>query len=214
LFFYCIFNAAIKPQGAGGSVSPRDSITYNPAMAALTKTRLNVDEYLAWAEDRPGRYELLDGTMYAMAPEQAIHAKIKLAVHMALAAALRARHLPCHVIPDGMTVRIDESTAYEPDGLVYCGRELPPAALEVPNPIIAVEVISPSSEQIDTSIKLPDYFRVPSVMHYLIVDPERPLIIHHARGKDGPILAGIVREGAIDLDPPGLELVLSDIYGR
>jgi Uma2 family endonuclease len=147
-----------------------------------------------------------------MAPERLIHAKIKLAVHMALAGAIRARNLPCHVIPDGMTVRINDSTTYEPDGLVYCGPDLPPSALAVPDPVIVVEVISPSSGRIDTSIKLADYFRVPSVMHYLIVDPDRRRIIHHTRRDGGPILTAIVREGAINLDPPGLELALSDIY--
>jgi hypothetical protein len=66
--------------------------------------------------------------------------KSKLALHMALAAGIRARNLPCHVLPDGMAVRIDDFTTYEPDGLVYCGPELPPSALEVPNPVIVVEV--------------------------------------------------------------------------
>ena len=181
-------------------------------MTALPKSRMTVAEYLAWAENQPGRYELLNGTVHAMAPERAIHAKIKLAIHMALAAGIRARNLPCHVMPDGMAVRIDDSTTYEPDGLVYCGPELPPAALEVPNPVLVVEVISPSSERIDTSIKLADYFRVPSVMHYLVVDPERPLIVHHARRNNDPILKGITRHGVIALDPPGLELALADVY--
>ena len=83
-------------------------------MAALTKTRMNVDEYLAWAEGRPGRYELYDGIVYARAPQRVIHAEIKLALHPALVAAIRERGLPCHVLPDGMTVRIDAATAYEP----------------------------------------------------------------------------------------------------
>ena len=178
-------------------------------MAALTKTRMSVDEYLAWTQGRPGRYELLDGTVYAMTPERAIHAQIKLAVHMALAAELRARKLPCHVLPDGMTVRIDNSTSYEPDALVYCGAKVPPSAFEVLNPMIVVEVVS---QHIETSIKLPDYFRVPSIMHYLVVDPDRPLIIHHSRRDDGPILTTFVRDGTVALDPPGLDLALSDIY--
>jgi Uma2 family endonuclease len=182
-------------------------------MTALPKMRMTVEEYLAWAEKQPGRYELLNGIVHAMAPERAIHAKIKLALHMALAAAIRARNLPCHVLPDGMTVRIDDSTTYEPDGLVYCGPELPPSAIEVPNPVIVAEVISPSSEHIDTSIKLADYFRVPSIMHYLIVDPQKPLIIYYARRNNDPVLAGIARDGVIALDPPGLELALSDVYG-
>src|SRR5258708_3877092 len=182
-------------------------------MTALPKHRMTVDEYLAWVEGRPGRFELYVGTVYAMAPERAGHAKIKLAVHMALVAGIRARGLPCHVLPDGMTVRIDDSTAHEPDALVYCGAELPASALEVTNPIIVVEVLSPSSRRIDASLKLAGYFRVPSILHYLIVDPDQPLIIHHARGNQDMILTHIVREATIKLDPPGLELVLGDVYG-
>jgi len=148
-----------------------------------------------------------------MAPERAGHAKIKLAVHMALVAGIRKRSLPCHVLPDGMTVRINDSTAHEPDALVYCGLELPTSVLEVPNPIIVVEVLSPSTRRIDASLKLAGYFRVPSVAHYLIVDPDQPLIIHHARGTQDTILTHVVREGTIVLDPPGFDLVLSDVYG-
>jgi Uma2 family endonuclease len=181
-------------------------------MAALTQARMNVDEYLGWAEGRPGRYELYEGVVYARAPQRVIHAEIKLAVHLALAAVIRERGLPCHVLPDGMAVRIDAATAYEPNGSVYCGAKRPPSALEVTHPIIVVEVLSPSTEHIDTSVKLPGYFRLPSIMHYLIVDPDRPLVIHHARAADDSILTRIVREGTIALDPPGIILLLADIY--
>jgi Uma2 family endonuclease len=132
---------------------------------------------------------------------------------MALAAAIRKRGLPCHVLPDGTTVRVDDSTAPEPDGLVYCGLKLPASTLEVPNPIIVVDVLSPTIRKVDASLKLAGYFRVPSVAHYLIADPDQPLIIHHARGNNDKILTSIVREGALTLDPPGLDLALGDIYG-
>jgi Uma2 family endonuclease len=48
-----------------------------------------------------------------------------------------------------MIVRADASTAFEPEARVYCGAKLPPPALEVPNPIIVVEVVSPSSKKFD-----------------------------------------------------------------
>ena len=70
-----------------------------------------------------------------------------------------ARTFCGHALPDGMTVRIDDVTAYEPDALVYCGTKLPPSAVEVPNPVIVVEVLSPSTRHIDLSAKLADYFR-------------------------------------------------------
>ena len=51
------------------------------------------------------------------------------------------------------------------------------------------------------------------VAHYLVVDPDQPLIIHHARGNNDTILTRIVREGTIALEPPGLDLALDDVYG-
>src|SRR6267378_6791418 len=83
------------------------------AMTALPQARMTVDEYLTWAEGQPGRYELCDGTVYAMSPEGAGHAEVKGAVYRALLAGIRARRLPCFALPDGMTVRVDQATAFE-----------------------------------------------------------------------------------------------------
>jgi Uma2 family endonuclease len=181
-------------------------------MTALPKTRMTVDEYLSWAEEQPGRYELLDGAVFAMSPEGAGHAERKAAVHAALLAGIRTRGLACYALPDGMTVRINEVTAYEPDALVYCGVKLASTAIEVPNPVIVVEVLSPSTRHIDLAAKLADYFRLPSVAHYLIVDPQKPRIVHHERGADETILTRIVSEGRIKLAPPGLEIAMADVY--
>jgi Uma2 family endonuclease len=181
-------------------------------MSAVPQRRMNVDEFLAWAEAQPGRYELFRGSVYAMTPERAVHAEVKLAVQTALADAIRGRQIPCRVLPDGMTVRIDESTAHEPDALVYCGPRLAPSAIEVPNPVIVVEVLSPSTRHIDAQIKLAGYFRLSSVMHYLVIDPDKPLVLHHARNADGTILTRIVSDGMIGLDPPGIEIAIGDIY--
>jgi Uma2 family endonuclease len=181
-------------------------------MTALTKPRMSVDEFLAWAVEQPGRYELFRGEVYATSPETVGHAARKGAVYVALLAGVRARRLACHVYPDGTTVRIDETTAYEPDSVIYCGPQLPPAAVEVPDPVIVVEVLSPSTHKIDVSIKLAGYFRLPSVAHYLIVDPNEPMIVHHSRASGGDILTRVITEGVIVLDPPGLELAVADIY--
>jgi Uma2 family endonuclease len=181
-------------------------------MTALSKPRMTVDQFLPWAAEQPGRYELFNGEVHAMSPEGAGHAKIKFAVQTALAAGIRARGLPCHMLPDGMTVRVEETTAHEPDALVYCGPELAPSAIEVPNPVIVVEVLSPSTRRIDATAKLAGYFRLPSVAHYLIVDPTKPMIVHHARGAEGTLVTRIVTEGSITLDPPGMELAVSEIY--
>jgi Uma2 family endonuclease len=110
-------------------------------------------------------------------------------------------------------VTITQSSAYEPDAVVYCGEELDAAAVEVPNPVIVAEVLCPSTRHVDLSAKLAGYFRVPSVLHYLIVDPAQPLIIHHARQAGDAFLTRVVRDGAITLHPPGIEIFIADVYG-
>jgi Uma2 family endonuclease len=181
-------------------------------MSALPKQKMTVDEYLAWAEGQPGRFELYAGTVYAMTPERAVHADVKFAVQSALRNAIRAKRLPCHMLPDGMTVRINRNTAHEPDALVYCGQKLPDSAIEVPSPVIVVEVLSPTTRYIDASAKLAGYFRLPSVHHYLIVDPDSRLVIHHQRGAQDSIATRIVSEETLRFDPPGLELKVSDFF--
>jgi hypothetical protein len=55
--------------------------------------------------------------------------------------------------------------------------------------------------------------KLPSVAHYLIVDPAQPLIVRHCRDAGDAILTRVITAGSITLDPPGFELVLADVYG-
>lgn len=181
-------------------------------MTALPKHKMSVDEYLAWAEGQEGRFELYAGTVYAMTPERAGHAKLKFAIQAALQQGIKLAGVPCHMLPDGMTVRVDHHTAHEPDALVYCGSAVPDSAIEVPNPVIVVEVLAPTTRHIDASAKLAGYFRLASVFHYLIVDPDNRMVIHHRRDAGDAIATRIAREGAMHLDPPGIELALPDLF--
>jgi len=177
-----------------------------------TPARMSVEEFLAWAEGRPGRHELFGGEIVAQASERAAHWERKLATHVALLRAVRAKGLSCHVVPDGATVRIDPWTAYEPDAMVYCGPKSPPSSLLVENPVVVVEILSPSTERVDRRRKLADYFRLPSVAHYVIVDPDEVLVIHHQR-QGADVLTRLLRDGTIRLDPPGIEVTVAEIYG-
>jgi Uma2 family endonuclease len=111
-----------------------------------------------------------------------------------------------------MTVEIDDDTDCEPDALVNCGPPIPDDATAAPNPIVIVEVLSPGTASVDAGAKLADYFRLASVQHYLLVRPARREIIHHWRVADG-LRTSIVRDGALLLDPPGIQLSLDEVYG-
>ena len=177
--------------------------------------RMTVDEVLAWLDEGPQgvRYELVAGEPVAMAPERAAHARRKSRIWRALSDALEACGLPGEALPDGVTIQVDEHTAYGPDAVVHCDETLPDDAAIVPAPVIVVEVLSPSTRAHDAGAKLADYFRLPSVRHYLLVRTERPTLIHHRRGEGDLIETRIVTEGRLRLDPPGIELDLDRIYG-
>lgn len=173
---------------------------------------MTVDEFIPWAMARSrGRWELIDGEPRPMSPERARHRKVKGAIFLALRLAVERAGVACVVEPDGATVRIDPHRSYEPDALVYSGPELPEDSIEVPNPLIVVEVLSPGSETLDTGAKFRGYFSLPSLAHYLIVDPDGRTILHHARAPDGRIVSTAVTEGLLALDPPGLEVAVSDM---
>jgi Uma2 family endonuclease len=182
------------------------------AVVSIMSLRLTRPEFLAWAEAQPrGRFERVDGEVVAMAPERWVHARLKARIWRALDREIAQAGLPCEAAPDGMTVQIDDDTDYEPDALINCGSPLPDDAIAAPNPVVIVEVLSPRTTSVDTGAKLADYFRLPSVQHYLLVRPSRREVVHHRRTADG-ILTRIIHEGVIDLDPPGIRLALDEIY--
>ena len=85
-------------------------------------------------------------------------------------------------------------------------------AIAAPYPVIIVEVLSPGTTSTDTGGKLADYFRLPSVAHYLIVHPIRRVVTHHCRTGAG-IDTRIVFSGLISMDPPGIVITTDEIYG-
>jgi Uma2 family endonuclease len=177
--------------------------------------RMNVDEFLAWAMGQPEgqRYELEDGYVVTSSAERVAHARMKARVHRQLEDAIARAGLPCEALPDGPAVPIDEWTTWEPDALVRCGEALPGDAVKVTDPLIVVEVQSPSTGTRDATTKLVDYFRIASVRHYLIAHPGKRVVVHHARaaGETG-IATQIVGSGPLRLDPPGLELDVAALF--
>ena len=173
------------------------------------------DAYRRWAEAQPrGRFERIDGFIVAMAPERASHADRKALVWLALRRAITDAALPCHVYPDGMTVEVEEGGDYEPDAVLHCGNPLPGDTVAVPDPLVVVEVLSPSTRAEDLTRKLVGYFKVPSVRHYLILFADRPQVIHHRRRDDSDGLdTQMFTAGEIRLDPPGIAITVEEIYG-
>lgn len=118
------------------------------------------------------------------------------------------------VLGDGATVPIDDNNANEPDTLVYAGSRRPGSSLEIRDPVIVVEVLSPTSVSRDKTRKRRDYFSLPSVQHYLVVDPETRTALHFDRSNyesEGRLLT---ESDDADLAPTGFVLPIRRCFSR
>ncbi len=173
---------------------------------------MTVDEYLVWAEGRPGRFELIDGVVRPMSPETVGHANAKFAAVVALKAAIKRAGISYYAVPDGATVRIAKDTAFEPDALVYAAPRVDAKDVEIANPVIIVEVGSTSTHKYDAGFKLQGYTSLPSVQHVLLVNIAKQVIMHHRRVSDKSFEATTISDGILRLDPPGLEIPVADFF--
>ena len=186
-------------------------------MSALPKQTMTADAFIAWALKQPkeaGRFELLDGHVIKMMSERLVHVEVKGAIYTAFRDAIRRGKRPCFPVGDGAMVRITKNRTYGPDGLVYCGDRHSADTVEVPNPCIVVEVVSPDSADRDHGEKVQAYFSLPSVEHYLIVDPERRVVIHHRRAEGEDILTRFRKSGRLKLEPPGIDVDVGAFFER
>jgi Uma2 family endonuclease len=188
---------------------------YSAIMNIAVPHRMTVDEFLAWSSrQEKGRYELQDGRVIMQQSQNMGHLKAKGRIFTLVQAAITRSGLPIYVVPDGATVRIAKSTTYEPDALVALLPMPDDSSLEISNPVIVVEVLSPSSIKRDLIDKLAGYFQVPSIMHYLVLDPEEKVIIWHRRAAAGGLEPPVKLEtGILRLDPPGLEIDVAALFG-
>ncbi|MBP7001137.1 Uma2 family endonuclease [Amaricoccus sp.] len=177
------------------------------------RTRLTADEFIARALERPEeRFELDNGAIVAMAPERIGHGRAKNRTLRALEAAIARPRLR------GASRR-RHGQDRRPHGLrARRAGPLRPAAAwrrdRGPRSDRLVEVVSPSSRGIDAGSKLASYFSSPGVRHYLIVDADKRVVIHHRRDEEGQIAVRMLRDGPLTPDPPGLTIAVKDVLGE
>ena len=80
--------------------------------------------------------------------------------------------------------------------------------------MVVVEILSPGTKTVDTTKKLEGYFKLPTVRHYLIIDPEARAIVHHARSAMGDISTSVVTDGEIVLDAVSARLPVAACFAE
>lgn len=180
--------------------------------APVGSLRMSREEYRRWAEHQPKRHELVHGEVIQMAAGRVAHARIKAQIWSIFRREVKAQGLQCEALPDGMTVEVGPDTDYEPDAMINCGPRLDDEDIATPNPVVVVEVLSPSTRRVDAGAKLADYFKVASIQHYLIVRTRPQEIIHNRRLALDQIETRVISDGVLRLDPPGLDLSVAEVF--
>jgi Uma2 family endonuclease len=180
--------------------------------AARTQTHMTVGEFLDWSEEQAddARYELVAGVpVRLMAPTNIRHAQIQYNAGQALRRALGEAALPCRVYDAGPGVAVGDEGAdcRIPDVVVTCAPTVDEAARLVPEPVIIVEVASPSTRLADVNDKVEFYGGIASIRHYLVIEQDRRRVVYHG-GSSGGLEPRILRAGEIAFDPPGIRLAL------
>jgi Uma2 family endonuclease len=173
-------------------------------MATPSPHLMGLPEFLGWDDGTDRRYELIRGRPVAMAPPSGAHAVIVINTGAALRQGVR---LPCYVAAEAGVVLPDrDDTYYQADIVVSCSR-LDPTAQAIPDPMVIIEVLSPSTAAHDRTRKLPDYRRIASVQEIVLVSSqERRVELWRRKGEKWEVedLIGeaVLRLASIDADVP------------
>ena len=179
------------------------------------KTKISVRDYLEGEKISEIRYEYIGGEVYAMAGASDKHHRISANIFIKLDFHLEKSK--CQAFMAEMKLRADEKTFYYPDVFVSCDQS-PKSEFYREEPILIIEVASPSTRQTDRREKLRVYQQIPTVQEYVIVEQEKIHIELHRRQPDGRWITYFYNEGdfdeIIEFQSVGMKITLEEIYRR
>lgn len=144
------------------------------------KTQISREDYLKLEETSTEKHEFYQGQVFAMAGGTFQHARIGLNVTTELAVRLRGKL--CQPMNSDMRITTHSGLNTYPDASVYCEQpELTDNNKTLLNPVLIVEVLSPSTRSYDRGDKFHHYRSIPSLHDYLLIDSEVILVEHYQR---------------------------------
>ena len=183
-------------------------------MAELAPDWISPEEYLRREALSETRNEYFDGQIFAMAGTSKEHSRIAVNLIVMLGSALRGTS--CEAFESNIRVRVDETGLYTyPDVIVACDPMFDEDGLDtLLNPVIVIEILSPSTEDYDTGPKFAHYRRLPSVREVWFVAQEQVWIERNRRIGPEQWLREWHREGEMRIEEPSLTLPMAEVYER
>ena len=174
------------------------------------------EEYLALERKATRKSEYLNGEILAMSGASNAHNLITLDIGTELNIQLRRRE--CLVYTNDMRIRTSPVGSYfYPDVVVVCGKpQFEDNVFDtLLNPILIIEVLSPSTEVYDRGEKFRHYQELTSLQEYILVSQDRIRVEHYRLTQTQWGQTEFhAREDVLPLVSISCELPLQDIYRR
>lgn len=167
-----------------------------------------VESFDRWHAEQPERWEFFDGAAVMMAPGSLPHTIIKGNIFRHLGNKLAGSR--CRAFVDGAEIKGSTFSAI-PDVVVACG-PIDPRSSIILEPVVIVEVLSPSSERDDAGRKWQAYCLIPSLKHYIVAAQVGRFVTVHTRTGAASFEERIYQEGDIELGAIEVTLSLGEIY--
>lgn len=187
-------------------------------MQAQPTPEYRFEDYLAIErESIDARHEYVAGQVFAMTGGSYEHNLIAANVSDELRQQFKGN--PCTVLTSDMRIRIEAADvcAY-PDVVVLCDAPVfhDDRRDVLINPVLIVEVLSPSTEAYDRGGTFAHYRRLPSLRHYLLIAQDRVSVDVFTRQPDDRWLlsAYVDLDTVIELERPDCRLSAREIYDR
>ena len=179
--------------------------------SAIRKSnRMSFDDFLVFDEAATTRHELIGGTVFAMSGGTDTHNLICTNLTLLIAAPLKGR---CQTFQGQMKLRVDhvsDSDSYYPDIMVTCA-PTDRDKLFRREPILLIEVLSPSTARLDRGEKRLNYMQVPSLLDYVLVSQDVP-VVEVMRRRTGWVTEDFHLPDTVSLESVSLTLRVADIY--
>ena len=144
----------------------------------LKSQKLTFREYINLEKENNQKYEYHDGFVIAMAGGTRNHSRISTNITSKLFSILEEKGDKCEVFNSDTKLGFQDKSKYlYPDAMVVCGDiEESRHNQDITNPIIIIEVLSKSTEELDRKDKFGLYKQVPSLEYYVLISQDKPQI--------------------------------------
>ncbi len=185
-------------------------------MASTARTYLTPGEYLAFEHKAITKHEYLSGEIVAMSGASNAHNLITGDIFAELHGQLKGGR--CLVYTGDMRVKTSATISYfYPDITVVCDKPRfeDRTFYTLLNPIVVVEVLSPSTEAYDRGEKFAHYQQLASLQEYVLVSQDKVHVEHYlCQGSQWALTEFQELDDVMRLVSIACELRLRDIYSR